>query len=86
VGEAEIAPFESAKVLAVVFDMELTLKEHAARAAKRGWTTIQTLSRLKGIRPITARQLYIAKVTSQIDYAAAAWYTPNLGKEMLNWM
>jgi hypothetical protein len=37
------------------------------------------MSRLKGNRPTTARQLYITKVTARTDYSAPAWYTP-LGK------
>lgn len=86
VGEAVVAPSQSAKILGVIFDRELNFKEHVARAAKRGWKGVQALTRLKGIRPATARQLYNATVTSKIDYAATIWFSPYLDKTMPIWM
>jgi ribonuclease HI len=86
VGESVVAPAQSAKILGVIFDRELRFKEHVARAAKRGWQGVQALSRLRGIRPATARQLYNATVASKIDYAAAVWFSPYLGKAMPIWI
>ncbi|KAF2787658.1 hypothetical protein K505DRAFT_193617, partial [Melanomma pulvis-pyrius CBS 109.77] len=54
----------------VVFDKALNFKEHVARAAKRAWQGAQALSRLRGVRPATARPLFAATVTASIDYAA----------------
>ena len=84
--EAVVAPSQSAKILGVIFDRELMFKDHVARAAKRGWQGIQALTRLKGVRPATARQLYSAVVTSRIDYGAAVWCSPYVGKGISIWM
>ncbi len=86
IGDAAVAPSESAKLLGVVFDSALTFKEHVARAAKRGWRSARALSRLQGIRPATARLLYTATVTPRTDYAAAVWFSPYLGKAIPTWM
>ncbi|KAK7177916.1 zinc knuckle [Paraphaeosphaeria sporulosa] len=86
VGPAMVPPAESAKILGVVFDSALSFKEHVARAAKRGWQGAQALSRLRGVRPATARQLFGATFTASIGYAAAAWFPQYLEKEIPAWM
>jgi ribonuclease HI len=72
-----IAPAEQVKLLGVIFDPELRFQQHAVRAATRGIKQAFALSRLKGLRPRAARQLYLATVTSRMDYAASVWYHPS---------
>jgi hypothetical protein len=55
IGGASVAPSHSVEILGVIFDHELRFREHVARAAKRGWQSIQALTRLRGIRPATAQ-------------------------------
>jgi ribonuclease HI len=83
---ALVEPSDSVKILGVVLDSELNFKEHVARAAKRGWHCVSILSRLRGVRPSTARQLYEAIVTSRIDYAAAVWFPKYVDRNMPQWM
>lgn len=86
IGDSEVPPSPSAKILGVILDRELNFKEHIARASKRGWQAVQAMSRLRGVRPATARQLYNATVVPRIDYAATVWFSPHLAKGMPIWM
>src|SRR5688500_14477611 len=86
VGSAMVSPSESATILGVVFDSALNFKEHFARAAKWEWQGAQALSRLRGVRPGIAWQLFGAIVTASIDYGAAAWFSHYLDKEIPAWM
>jgi hypothetical protein len=71
-----IAPAQQVKLLGVIFDPELRFQQHAVRAAIRGIKQAFALNQLKGLHPWAAHQLYLATVTSRMDYAASVWYHP----------
>jgi len=62
-----------AKLLGVVMDRGLRYHTHMVRAAKRGLQAALALRRLRGLRPNTARQLYVATVAPVVDYASPVW-------------
>ena len=62
------------KVLGVLLDEHLRMKEHVQRATQRAKVQAMALSTLQGIRPATMRQLYMSTVASKLDYAAAVWF------------
>lgn len=79
---ADVPPSPLVKILGVIFDEKLSFKDQVARAAKSAWESAQILARLKGVRPVTARQLYLAMVVPRIDYAAVVWYAQYLCRSM----
>ena len=54
-------------------DAKLKYKEHVVRAAFKGLVTVMELKRLRGLSPLTARQLFTSTVTPVIDYASNVW-------------
>jgi len=80
VGAACVPPSRSTKVLGVTLDSQLTFKEHLAQATHKAWHRVRMLSRLRGLRPGTVRQLYQSFVLSGLDYAASAWYARYLSR------
>jgi hypothetical protein len=86
VGPALVGPSDVAKILGVLIDSQLTFKQHIAKVAEKGWKSACAISRLKGVRPATARQLYNSMVTSQIDYAAAVWFPRYMDKGVPAWV
>jgi len=75
-----IAPTNSVKILGVVMDSTLRLKQHLARAAKRGLAATQAVKRLGNLRPTVVRQLVNSVVLPTIDYASAVWFPGTSGK------
>ena len=53
-----IQPKSHVKVFRVVMDTKLRYKEHIARAASKGLKAAMELKRLRGLSPLTARQLF----------------------------
>ena len=71
---SEIAPKREAKLLGNILDSMLNFSSHAARAAKRGENATLALTRLRGLRPKTARQLFMATVVPVVDYGTPIWW------------
>jgi hypothetical protein len=65
-----VRPRSSVKVLGVVMDTRLKYKEHIARAASKGLEAVMELKRLRGLSPLTARQLFTSTVAPVVDYAS----------------
>lgn len=53
-----------------MMDAKLKFKEHIARAAFKGLEAATELRRLRGLSPLTARQLFTATVAPVLDYAS----------------
>jgi hypothetical protein len=68
-------PSPVVKILGVLMDEKLNYKLHMARAASKGVKAALALSRLRGLRPVTARNLFTATVTPVTDYASPLWST-----------
>jgi ribonuclease HI len=75
-GNCEVKPSQTVKLLGVVFDQELKWKPHVQRAIKRATKTCLAISRLHHLRPKQMRQLYQACVIPQMDYASTVWHSP----------
>jgi len=71
-----IYPKGAVKVLGVILDERLGMKEHIARVTQKGTRACLELQALKGMRPAQMRQLYRTCVTPITDYAASVWYGP----------
>jgi ribonuclease HI len=69
----DVAPSDSAKLLGVVLDARLRWDQHIARAATKAKLAAMALKRLRGLKPETARQLYLAPVAPVMDYASPVW-------------
>ena len=68
-----VRPKNSVKILGVIMDAKLKYKEHIARAASKGLEAVMELRRLRGLPPLTARQLFVSTVALVVDYASNAW-------------
>jgi hypothetical protein len=68
-----VEPKSHVKVLGVVMDNKLRYKEHIARAASKGLQAAMELKRLRGLSPLTARQLFTSMVAPVVDYASNVW-------------
>jgi ribonuclease HI len=68
-----ITPKEEIKLLGLILDQRLSFHSHSARAAKRGEKAALALRRLRGLRPGTARQLFLATIAPVTDYGAPVW-------------
>ena len=77
--DTTITPSETVKLLGVVLDQQLRYKHHAGRVAKRGLRAAFALRRLRGLKPDTARQLFLSTVAPTIDYASPIWSTSVTG-------
>ena len=79
--DAVIVPKAKVKVLGVILDKKLTFKDHIVeKAAYKGTAAALALKRMKGLRPTTARQLFISTVTAVTDYASPVWSPAISGK------
>jgi ribonuclease HI len=68
-----VEPKSHVKVLGVVMDTKLRYREHIARAASKGLKAAMELRRLRGLSPLTARQLFTSMVAPVVDYACSVW-------------
>ncbi|KAJ5117317.1 hypothetical protein N7448_010949 [Penicillium atrosanguineum] len=68
-----VEPRDHVKILGVVVDTRLKYKEHIARAASKGLDAAMELRRLRGLSPVTARQLFTSTVAPVVDYASNVW-------------
>jgi ribonuclease HI len=68
-----VRPKDHVKILGVVMDAGLKYKEQIARAASKGLKAAMELKRLRGLSPVTARQLFTATVAPVVDYASNVW-------------
>ena len=75
-GGQRISPSATVKVLGVTLDSKLTMDEHIAQVASRAMGKCMALRKIRGVRPIQMRQLYMATVVPATDYAASTWYAP----------
>ena len=73
-----IQPNQTAKILGVILDKELCMKQHISYAASKAITQYLAVKRIKGLPPRAVRQLYTATVTAITDYAASTWYRPQM--------
>ncbi|MGH2638266.1 MAG: reverse transcriptase domain-containing protein, partial [Rhabdochlamydiaceae bacterium] len=73
-GNTNITPVTEAKVLGVILDNQLRMREHYAYAAKKATQQVIQLGTLRGLSSQAMRQLYLSTVASKMDYAAAIWY------------
>ena len=69
----DVHPTDSVKLLGVTFDRRMSMKNHVAGVVKRTTIAALALRRLKGLRPSTARHLFIATVAPVADYASPVW-------------
>jgi hypothetical protein len=69
----QIGPSESVKILGVIMDSHLRYRLHTVKAAKRGVDAALALSRLRGLRPESARRLFTSTVAPVVDYASSIW-------------
>ncbi|RFU26788.1 hypothetical protein B7463_g9554, partial [Scytalidium lignicola] len=69
-----VAPSETVKILGVLLDSKLRMREQVQKAARKGMTQCIALGMLRGLRPSAMKQLYISTVASKLDYAASVWY------------
>lgn len=65
---AEIRPQNQVHILGVTLDTRFNMDAYVAKAAAKATGTCLSSNSLKGIRPRQRRQLYLACVTSVIDY------------------
>ena len=75
--DKRIRPQKTIRLLGVVLDEQLKMKEHVLQASVRATKKCMALARLEGIRPKQMRQLYKSVVVPTMDYGAAAWYAPD---------
>ena len=68
-----VQPRNSVKILGVIMDTKLKYMEHIARAASKGLEAVMELRRLRGLSPLTARQLFTSTVAPVVDYASNVW-------------
>ena len=68
-----VQPQEHVKILGVVMDTRLKYVEHIAKAATKALEAAMELKRLRGLTPVTARQLFTATVAPVFDYASNVW-------------
>ena len=54
-------------------DAKLKYKEQVARASSKGLEAVMELRRLRGLSPLTARQLFTSTVAPVVDYASNVW-------------
>lgn len=67
-------PKSKVKLLGVILDKKFTFKDHVVeKAVYKGTVAALALKRLKGLRPVAARQLFHSTVTSVSDYASSVW-------------
>lgn len=68
--EIDIKSKQIVKILEVVLDEELRMKQHISYAASKATTQCLAIKRMKSLVSKSMRQLYIAIVVSIIDYVA----------------
>ncbi len=68
-----VEPKSHVKVLGVVMDAKFKYKEHIARAASKGLKAAMELKRLRGLSPLTARQLFTSMVMTSPRRCCMAW-------------
>ena len=72
-----LAPSKLVRWLGIYFDSNLKFKEHISIRASEGRQMLGRLNRLttvtKGLSPFAIRQLYLACITSIIDYRSELW-------------
>lgn len=68
-----VRPRNSIKILGVIMDTKLKYKEHIARVASKELEALMELRRLRGLSPLTARQLFTSTVAPVVDYASNVW-------------
>jgi hypothetical protein len=54
-------------------DKELRFRTHVAAKAAKAFKAALALKRLKGLRPSSIRQLFLAIVAPVMDYASPIW-------------
>lgn len=69
--DSYIAPQGSLKLLGVILNQQLCMKEHVSNAATKNISLCLAIKRLRGIKRKAMRQLYSTAVTSIADYAAS---------------
>ena len=82
--DSYIAPQDSLKLLGVILDQQLRMKEHVSNAATKAISRCLAIKRLRGIKQKAMRQLYRTAVTSIADYAASTWYKPKASYPLLD--
>jgi hypothetical protein len=70
----QIQPSQSIKVLGVILDQGLLIKEHLAEKAEKALKAALALERLRGLNPSIMRQLYTATVAPVMNQASPVWY------------
>ena len=75
-GGQRISPRATVKVLGVTLNTKLTMDEHIALIASRAMGKCMALRKIRGVRPMQMRQLYMAAIVPATDYAASTWYAP----------
>ena len=73
-----IQPNQTAKILGVILDKELRIKQYISYVASKVITQYLAVKRIKGLSPRAVRQLYTATVTAITDYAVSTWYRPQI--------
>ncbi|KAK1509295.1 hypothetical protein CABS01_16854 [Colletotrichum abscissum] len=68
-----VRPKDHVKVLGVTMDTKLRFEKHIADATTKGLEAVLGLRRLKGLSPVTVRQLFVAAVAPTMDYASNVW-------------
>jgi hypothetical protein len=61
------------KILGAISDHRLRYDVHVACVAKKGLRATLALKPPRGMRPSTARQLFISIIAPSIDYASHVW-------------
>ena len=73
-----VSPSKVVKWLGIYFDENLRFKEHIAYRASRAKQAFYRVNRLtnisRGLSPFIIRQLYLACITSIIDYGSILWW------------
>ena len=73
-----VQPKEVVRWLGIWFDASLSFKQHVAIRTSQARVAFQRLTRLanteRGLSPSAFRQLYLACITSLIDYGIAVWW------------
>lgn len=69
-----IDPSQSVKILGVIMDQTLRYREHVVGKANKVFKAALALKRLRGLRPASMRQLFLATVAPTMDYAPPIWY------------
>jgi len=79
--DSVLAPKKLVRWLGIHFDSNLKFKEHIAIRASEGKQMFYRLNRLanitKGLSPYAIRQLYLACITSVLDYGSILWWKIN---------